>query len=349
MEGMVCLLNNLLKELCAARGLSGNEKEVAELIRGKMLPYCDEVKISPLYSVIGHKKGNGPKVMLAAHLDEIGLIVTKIEEDGSLRIGSVGGVDPRILPSMRVKVLGKKAMTGVIGAKPPHLLTEADRKKNYKRDELFVDLGLPKERVEKLVKIGDLIQLETRFVELLNNRVATKTADDRSLVCVMIEAMRRLSKLETNADIYFVATCQEEVGAYGALTSSYDIEPDFAVAMDVCHAKPPDASVRTLELGSLCSTVGPTINPFLRRKLIEIAKEENIEVQTSVSARDTSTDADEIATIRNGVPTILLEVPVKYMHTAVELLDMRLIKEGGRLLERYFMEIDDSWREEIWN
>lgn len=349
MEGMVCLLNNLLKELCAARGLSGNEKEVAELIRDKMLPYCDEVKISPLYSVIGHKKGNGPKVMLAAHLDEIGLIVTKIEEDGSLRMGSVGGVDPRILPAMRVKVLGKKALTGVVGAKPPHLLTAEDRQKNYKRDELFVDLGLPKEKVEKLVKVGDLIQLETRFTELLNGRVATKTADDRALVCVMLEAMRRISKLDVNADIYFVATCQEEVGAYGALTSSFEVEPDFGIAMDVCHAKTPDAQTRTLELTSLCSTVGPTINHFLRRKLMEIAKDENIQVQTSVAARDTSTDADEIATSRNGVPSILLEVPVKYMHTAVELLDMRLIKEGGRLLERYLTAIDDSWREEIWS
>lgn len=338
----------LLKELCRAKGLSGSEAEVAELIAEKMRPYCDEVHVTPLYSVVGHKKGTGPKVMLAAHLDEIGLIVTNIEEDGSLRIGSVGGVDPRILPAMRVKVYGKKTLTGVVGAKPPHILSAEERSKNYSKEELFVDLGMDADSVRELVEIGDLIQLECRFTELLNGRYATKTADDRCLVVMMLETMRRLHNIPHEADIYFVATCQEEVGAYGALTSAFALEPDFAIAMDVCHAKTPGSEIRTHHLSELCATVGPTIHPVLHKKLKETAQEENVSLQTAVAANYTSTDADEIAITRNGVPCILLEVPVKYMHTAVELLDMKVVKEGARLLERYLVKMNDSWRDELW-
>lgn len=343
------LLEQFLREVTALPGLTGNEGAVAQYIAEQLKPLCDEVRITSTYSVIAHKKGPGPRVMFAAHLDEIGLMVSRIEKDGSLRMGSVGGVDPRILPGMRVKVLGKERLLGVVGAKAPHLLTESERGKNYKRDDLFVDLGLPCEKVKELVQVGDLIQLETRFVELKNRRYVTKTADDRACVAILYRAMQLLQRMHHEADLYFVATCQEEIGSYGAKMAGFEVDPDFGVALDVTHAQTPDADpTKTHELTSLVASMGPYIQPVLRDKLMKVAKEQNIAVQTAVVPRATSTDADDLSVVRAGVPTVLLELPLKYMHTTVELLDMHALEEGGRLLAHFAAAIEKGWEDELW-
>ena len=152
-------LEGFLRTACALPGLSGNELAVAEHVAAAFRPYADEVKIDRLNNVIAHVKGEGPKVVFCAHIDEIGLMVVKIEEDGTLRMGNVGGVDPRILPGMRVTVYGKQKLMGVIGAKAPHLLTDADRAKNYKREDLYIDMGLPSERVRELVMQGAIARV----------------------------------------------------------------------------------------------------------------------------------------------------------------------------------------------
>lgn len=343
------LLEQFLREVTALPGLTGNEGAVAQYIAEQLKPLCDEVWVTSTYSVIAHKKGPGPKVMFAAHLDEIGLMVSRIEKDGCLRMGSVGGVDPRILPGMRVKVLGKEMLLGVVGAKAPHLLTEKERGKNYKRDDLFVDLGLPCEKVKELVQVGDLIQLETRFVELKNRRYVTKTADDRACVAILYRAMQLLQKMHHEADLYFVATCQEEIGSYGAKMAGFEVDPDFGVALDVTHAQTPDADpTKTHELTSLVASMGPYIQPVLRDKLMKVAREQNITVQTAVVPRYTSTDADDLSVVRAGVPTVLLELPLKYMHTTVELLDMHALEEGGRLLAHFAAAIEKGWEDELW-
>lgn len=342
-------LLQFLRELTAKVGLSGNEGEAARYIAEKFSPLCDDVHITSTGCVIAHKRGPGPKVMFAAHSDEIGLIVSKIEEDGSLRMGSVGGVDPRILPGMRVKVQGTEVLTGVVGAKAPHLISAAERDKNYKRDDLHVDLGLPYEAVLEKVRVGDLIQMETRFVELQNGRVATKTADDRACVAILYRALELLQGMKHEADLYFVATCQEEIGSYGAKMSAFEIDPDFAVALDVCHAATPDApATKTHELTGLVASMGPYIQPVLRKKLMDVAKEQNIRVQTAVAPRATSTDADDIGIVRAGIPTALLELPLKYMHTTVELIDMHTLEEGGRLLANFACAVKSGWEEELW-
>lgn len=343
-------LKQFLQEAAAIQGLTGNEFPVARYIADLFAPLCDEVRITSTGSVIARKRGAGPKVMFAAHLDEIGLMVSKIEKDGSLRMGSVGGVDPRILPGMRVKVFGKTTLLGVVGAKAPHLLSAEEREKNYQRDDLHVDLGLPYDKVTALVQVGDLIQLETRFVSLQNDRVATKTADDRACVAMLYGALQHLQQMKHEADLYFVATCQEEIGSYGAKMAGYEVDPDFAVALDVCHASTPDCPPpRTFELTSLVATMGPYIQPVLRKKLMDVAKDNNIRVQTSVAARYTSTDADDLGVVRCGVPTCLLELPLKYMHTSVELIDMGVLKEGARLLAHFAAAVRADWEGELWN
>lgn len=343
------MLEQFLREVTALPGLTGNEEAVAQYIAEKFRPLCDEVRITSTHSVIAHKKGAGPRVMFAAHLDEIGLMVSRIEEDGSLRMGQVGGVDPRILPGMRVRVLGKRELLGVVGAKAPHLLTESERGKNYRREDLYVDVGMPAAQVKELVQVGDLVQLEARFVPLQNRRYATKTADDRACVAILYRALQLLQNMRHEADLYFVATCQEEIGSYGARVAGFEVDPDFGVALDVTHAQTPDADpAKTHELTSLVASMGPYIQPVLREKLMDVAKEQNIAVQTAVVPRATSTDADDLGVARAGVPTVLLELPLKYMHTTVELLDMRVLEEGGRLLAHFAAAIERGWEDELW-
>lgn len=344
-------IEDFLREVTFKPGLSGNEQEVARYVADAFEPLCDRVHMTPLNSVVGYKKGtgNGPRIMFAAHIDEIGLNVTKIEEDGSLRMGSIGGVDPRILPSMRVRVYGKEVLLGVVGAKPPHILSDEEQKKNYKRDDLAVDLGMPYDKVKELVQVGDLIQLEHRFVELKNGRYTTKTADDRACVAILYEALKLLQGRTHEADLYFVATSQEEVGAYGAMTAAFEIDPDFSVALDVCHASTPDAPKEaTSDLVGLDSAIGPFIQPVLRKKLMEVAEKENVVVQSSVSPSRTGTDADTIGITRAGIPMALLSLPLKYMHTTVELFDMRTLKEGGRLIAAFCCAAKKEWEDELW-
>lgn len=338
-----------LKAVTSLPGLTGNEGQVAEYIAAAFRPYCDDVKIDKLNNVIARKKGQGPKVMFCAHLDEIGLMVVKIEDDGCLRIGNVGGVDPRILPGMRVQVYGAEQLFGVIGAKAPHLLSKEESEKNYKREDLYIDLGLPAHRVRELVHVGDLVTLEARFSALQNGRCATKTADDRACVAILYRAMQLLGGMKHKADVYFVATCQEEIGSYGAGMTAHSIDPDFGVALDVCHAVTPGApKIRTHQLDSLVASQGPYLHPVLRAKLMEVAKCHNIQVQTAVVPRTTSTDADNLAIQRDGIPTILLELPLKYMHTTVELLDMHTLEEGARLLAHFAAAADEGWEESLW-
>ena len=339
-----------LRQVTALPGVTGNERKAAEFIAEAFRPYVDEVEITPLNCVIAHKKGNGPKVLICAHLDEIGMMVSKIEKDGCLRLQSVGGVDPRVLPGMRVRVFAKEGeLMGVVGATPPHLLKDADRKNNYTFETLFVDMGMPAEEVEKRVSVGDTVCFEARYVELKNGRVATKTADDRACVAIMLRTAELMQKMQHNADLYFVSTCQEEIGAYGAATAGFGVDPEIAIALDVCHANTPGAhALSTHELSSVVATKGPFINRYLRKKLDEIAREINVEVQVGVAARSTYTDADSLTIVRGGVPTVLLELPLKYMHTSVETFDMHAVTECARLLTAYCSAIDDTWRDELW-
>ena len=344
-------LDGFLRTVTALPGVTGNERVAAEYIAEAFRPFVDEVQITPLNCVIAHKKGPGPKVMICAHLDEIGMMVAKIEKDGALRLQRVGGVDPRVLPGMRVRVYAKDGvLTGVVGHKPAHLQTPAEKDGNYTFDTLFVDLGLPADEVKKLVRVGDSVCFEARYVELMNGQVACKTADDRGCVAIMLGAAERLVRMRHEADLYFVATCQEEIGSYGAMTAGFEVYPDFGVAFDVCHATTPGAPpLSTSKPESLVASKGPFLHPYLESKLEEAAKENGVELQTAIDASDTATDADELALVRDGVPTVLLSLPLKYMHTNVETFDMHALTEGARLLAEYLASVQKSWEEALWN
>lgn len=342
-------IQKVLSEAAAKCGPSGQEMEIAQYFAEQFKPLVDEVFVDEMFNVIAHKKGSGPKVMLCAHMDEISLMVVAIEDDGCIRLGNIGGVDPRILPASRVWVHGKEKLFGTIGAMPPHLLSREESSKNYDRKNLYVDVGLPAEKVRELVRIGDLVTFNVPLTALLNGQVAAKTMDDRACVTILLEAAERLQKMHCDADVYFVGSTQEEVGSQGAMTAAFKIDPDLAIALDVDHATIPGSRPDTTVDGdSLCATIGPYIQPKLLQRLLDCAKEHHVKLQTAVSPRATYTDADAVGLVRAGVPSVLLSLPLKYMHTTVETIDLQALKEGGRVIAHFLSELDAGWEDDLW-
>lgn len=342
-------MEKLLSEAAALVSPSGQEMAASAYFAEQFRPYVDEVTVDEMFNVIAHKKGKGPKVMLSAHMDEIGLMAVKIEDDGSIRLGSVGGVDPRILPASRVWVHGRERLFGTIGALPPHLLSAEDAGRNYDQSELYVDVGLPADKVRELVHIGDLVTFNVPSTKLLNTQFAAKTMDDRACVAMLLECAERLQRMVCDADVYFVGSTQEEVGCRGAKTAAFAIDPDLAIALDVNHATIPGSRPDTTKaLDCLTVSVGPLIQPKLVQRLMDCAKAHGVKYQVGVAALRTGTDADEITIARAGIPTVLLSLPLKYMHTSVETIDLNVLKEGGRLMAHFLSELDESWEDDLW-
>ncbi|MDR0928934.1 MAG: M20/M25/M40 family metallo-hydrolase [Oscillospiraceae bacterium] len=340
-------LTAFLAEITALRGISGDQMPVAKRIAEAFEPLCDEVYIDAMQNVIARIGDKGPKVLITAHLDEIGLVATTIEDDGAIRFGRVGGVDPRILPGSRVTVHTEEgAKLGVVGAMPPHLLTPADRKKNYEMDKLFVDIGEKADRVHELVHPGTPITLYGPLKALKNKRFAGKTIDDRGGVAMMLRAAELLQKTQIEAQVFFVSAVQEEVGSYGAMTSTYAIDPDIGIAIDVTHGTMPDCDPDEIyPLEKVVLTEGPNIHPTLHKHLMELAGRIKVDVQTSICPHVTWTDASEVQVNHQGVPTALIEMPLKYMHTTVETMDAQTFEEAARLLAAFVAGLDAGWED----
>lgn len=342
-------VQKVLSDAAAVCGPSGQEALAAELFSEQFRPYVDEVTVDKMFNVIAHKKGNGPKVMLCAHQDEISLMVRKIEDDGCLRLGMVGGVDPRILPASRVWVHGREKLFGTIGALPPHLMSAEDRANNYALKDLYVDVGLSADRVREVVRIGDLVTFNVPSTTLLGDQFAAKTMDDRSCVVMLLCAAEYLQKLVCDADVYFVATTQEEVGSQGAMTAAFGIDPDLAIILDGDFAKQPGCSPDdTMPMDALVISIGPRLQPKLVKRMQDCARDHGVKLNTMVAPKATWTDTDEVSVTRAGIPSVLLSLPMKYMHTTVETISTRTLKEGGRLLAHFISELDAGWEEDLW-
>lgn len=235
-------------------------------------------------------------------------------------------------------------MLGVVGAMPPHLLSAEDRSKNYKMEALFVDLGLPAARVKQLVHAGTPIALYGPLTTLENKRYAGKTMDDRACVAIMLRIAELLQNRKLPCQLYLVAASQEEVGGAGAQTSAYTVNPDIAIAIDVTHAEMPGCDpddIFPLDKVVLCQ--GPNIHPKLHERLTQLAQAIRVDAQSSVCAHITWTDAASLQIARAGIPTALIEVPLKYMHTTVETVSMLVLEESARLMEAFVTGLDDGW------
>jgi len=336
-----------LELLCNEDGVSGYESNLNPIIIEAFEKYTDNIVIDRLGNIIAHKKGkvsdskNKVKIMIAAHMDEIGLMVKDIEENGFLRFTNIGGVDPRTILGQEVIVHGREDLFGVIGSKPPHLQDPKEQDKAIAMEDMTIDIGLSKEDVDKLVNIGDTITIKRELRDLIGGRVTAKALDDRAGIAATLECMKELDKINHDADIYFVTSIQEEVSMAGALVSAFKVNPDIGIAVDVGFGSTPElAKSETIELGKGPGiTIGGNIHPNLRKKLVGVANEYNIPNQIEVNAGPTGTDARAIQITREGIPSLVLSIPLKYMHTSVEVVDMKDIKNTGKLLAFFIASI----------
>jgi tetrahedral aminopeptidase len=349
---------DFLQKLSEASGVTGYEHAVRELVIEEFRQYADEISVTPMGSVIALKRGArapkdktpAPKVLIEGHMDEIGLMVTDIDH-GFIRFTQVGGFDVRVLLAQEVIVHGKKPLRGIIGARPPHVLTEEEREKVIPMRDLFIDVGMSEDRVRDMVQVGDLITIARKMVSLKNNLVAGKAFDDRAAVVAVAEALRQLSTMKHTWDVYAVANVQEEDGAWfgGAFTSTYKINPDVAVALDVSHADQPNTS----EINAVPLTEGmgiargPNIHPLVHQKLVEVAEAHETPFKVTAYAGPTGTDAWAIQIVREGIPTGLIDIPLRYMHTSVETLSINDLERIGRLLANFCAALDDKFLNEL--
>ena len=345
-------IRELMRKLSEATGVSGNEEEITKLICKYFSMYTDNIETDALGNVICFKKGqneNNIRIMLAAHMDEIGLMVKEIDKNGFIKFTNIGGIDQRTLLCQEVIIHGKEKVFGIIGVKPPHLTTEEERSKALKMNELVIDVGLDKKRVEDLIKIGDIISIKRSLTFLLNDWIAGKALDDRAGVAAMYVCLKELQKMKHDIDVYCVATVQEEVGTRGAITSTYGINPQIGIAIDVGFGNTPDLNkFDTIEMTKGPGiALGANIHPEIFKKLKEVAKENYIDYQIEIAPGATGTDARSIQISREGVATGLLSIPLRYMHTSVETISISDIEKTGKLLAQFIISLNEVDIEEM--
>lgn len=334
-------MESLLRDLSNIHAVSGREDAVAKIIT-RELRTKGEVKTDTLGNVIFHKKGSKPTIMLAAHMDEIGLMVRFIDEKGYLKFIPIGGIDNRTLPGQRVIIHGREGeVIGVIGVKPIHMLEDEERKKVQKAKDLFIDIGAKDRKdAEKRVSIGDVATYDSKFAKLNNTTFTGKAIDNRAGVAAMIRAVQ-LTK--TKHEIYAVATVQEETGLKGARTSAFGIAPDIALAIDVGFAGdnpavPEDQAPAKLGGGPILTVAEAGGRGLLSKKkvndwLIKIAKSNSIPLH--IQADDVGmTDSATIELSRSGVLTASIGIPTRYMHSANTVIDTKDIETTAKLIAR---------------
>lgn len=343
-------LHGFLQKTTEEDGVSGYEKNVTELIAKAFSAYVDDTRTDHLGNLIFFKRGKGERplrLLICAHMDEIGLMVTKVEENGFLRFTSLGGFDVRTLPGQEVTIYGRDTFPGIISFKLPHLYAEKEKGQSVKMEDLFLDTGLPPEVVREAIPVGSVAAVKRNFLTLRHNCRSGKALDDRAGVAALWQCARELNKIRHEADLYLVATVQEEVGTRGAVVSTYGISPDLGIAVDVCHGDFPGAlehEISPLAQGPVI-TSGPNIHPFVAGKLLDTAAEYHLPCQRDVSPGPTGTDARAIQVSLEGIPTGLLSIPLRYMHTSVELVNLEDIKVAGLLLAYFVAGVNRAFVE----
>lgn len=327
-----------LKELTNLVGVSGNEGNLANVLRDEFLKYGFDVTVDRFFNVIAKKSGKGKSersIMLTAHMDEIGLMVKGIDDKGFILFTNVGGIDPKVLISKEVVVHGKRDLFGIIGQKPPHLMTKDEYSKVQAMNELSIDVGYNKEQLSKIVSVGDVITFKSQPVVLNENFVSNKTMDNRSGVVTMLLVAELISDVDTDLDVYFVVTTGEEFNLAGASVVSYKINPDFAIVVDACHGAMSEVpKEETFELNDgVVIGVGPNLHKNFTKKIMDVAKDMSMPCQIDVEPGDTGTECWAIQVARNGIPTALISIPVKYMHTMIEMVCEEDLKNAANVIK----------------
>ncbi len=340
---------SFLEELLGAIGPSGFENEAAKVWKKAAEEFADEVWEDTNGNVYAQlNPGKGGKLLLDGHIDEIGLIVTDVDEKGFVYVQGLGGWDPQVLVGQRVRFLGKKGeVIGVVGRKAAHLLKEEDQKRAVRVEDLWVDLGADsREEALSYVEVGTVGVLSAPLRYLHGRRIVSKALDNRIGAFVVLEALRHLRDAGVQAEVTAVASTQEEVSGAGALAAAFRLRPKQAIVVDVTHCtRIPGVEKKTAgqaELGKGPDlSVGPYLHPELVRRLRAIAEREAIPYTVSVESSHTRTNADAIALSREGVPTAVVSVPNRYMHSPSEMVDLGDVEHAVKLLALYGLELSE--------
>lgn len=365
-----------LADLVSVSSITGRERALASLLLEDWAPLVDEARLDRLGSYIGLKRGTGSetslvslplpgpeqgtgrpgsrapgpsRVMAAAHIDSIGGMVTAIAAGGFLRFATVGGVDRRLLLAQEVEIHGVRVVPGLIGTKPGIVTTPEERSKLVPVEELYIDTGLSETEVRALIPLGAPVLPRHEMRRLQNGRVSSRYMDNRASVAALRLALAELQQLRHSADFFAVGTVGEEFGGLpGAVTSTFALKPDIGIAVDVTFARHPGSEEDSFPLGEGPTIgVGPNCTPRLARLLRQLADEAGISYSLEVLPGPSGTDAWGMQVVRGGVATGILSIPIRYMHTPVETVDLADIKAAGRLLALLVARADTALAEEL--
>ena len=327
----------MLFKLVEQPAFLGKEENLIKVI-SESLPKCAKINIdknSNLIATIGVANSK-EHILLDAHLDQIGLVVTNICDGGFLKVALYGGMDRRVLPGTLVTINGKKNICGIISSVPPHLSKNSENK-FLSIDELLVDTGLNSKEVNELVKVGDYVSFSNKPLKLLNNSISAPGLDNRAGVAALIKCAHLLEKECLNKQVSFLFSTGEEVSGVGAKTAAFKVEPSSAISVDVSFASQP--SVPKEKCGELGKGpmigVSPTLSKEVSSKLIEISKGANINYQVEIMSGKTGTNADYISVSKSGIKTGLVSIPLRYMHTPAEVINLTDIENTAKLLALY--------------
>jgi endoglucanase len=346
-----------LKSLLSASGLSAYETPAARLIEERWRPLVDEVSLSRIGSLQALKRGSAleprPSIMIATHMDAIGLMVTTIT-DGFLHFTQIGGIDPRILPGTPVIVHATgggtvEELPGVVVMPPARAMPASAGDGVVGLEHLLVDTGLLPKVVAAKVRTGDLVSFATEPGELAGEVLSGHSLDNRASVAVLTVALEELQGKHHAWDVWAVATVQEEVTLGGAFTSAFGLHPQIAIAIDVTFAKGPGANDwSTFLLGKGPTlTMGPNIHPFIHKSLKDLADKLEIPYQFEVTPRHSGTDAYAMQVAAEGIPTMVIGIPLRYMHTPVEVVAIKDIQRAGRLIAEFIASLEADFVERI--
>jgi len=337
----------LLQTICRTPGAPGFEKKIRDLIIKEVTPLVDDVQIDNMGNVMAIKKGQSDqRVMVAAHMDEIGFVVTHIDDEGFIRFKPLGGFDPKTLTSQRVIVHGKKDLIGAMGTKPIHIMTADERNKVVQLDDYVIDLGLKKKEVEKYVSIGDSVTRDRECIEM-GDCINSKSLDNRISVFILIEALRALKNKKVPYDIYGTFTVQEEVGLRGAISSAHHIDPDYGIALDVTIAydMPPaqphemitklgeGTAIKVLDGSSICDY---RMVQFMKNT----AKKHKIKWQLEVLPMGGTDTAGVQRYGKKGSIAGAISIPLRNMHQTIEMAHKKDVDDSIKLLTKCLLDLD---------
>ena len=340
-------LKDLLTALCAADGVSGFEGRAAQAAADALRPYCDEVRVDAfetVYAVVRCPRAGAPTVLLDAHIDQVGFVVTEVLEGGFVRFAPVGGIDPRVLLGAEVTLLADTPLFGVISCIPPHLMKAGESDQSVPLSDMVIDTGFT--QAGEHVRVGTPVVYRNALTSMGGDFVTSRSLDDRTGLAAIVDTVSRLDRDKLRINVAVIASCREEIGAIGAGLAAFRLQPEYGIAVDVGHGKTPDAAdaINCFELGGgTMIGMGPNLHPGLTRLLLHTARAHGIPHHLEVMEGDSGTNAWTMQVAGQGVAMGLLSIPLRYMHTAAETVCLRDIRAVSDLLTAFL----HAWSGEV--